>query len=170
VLPRTARAAFLISRPKAPKSDTSDRRLGRLRERYHRWVTDHNPSVSPDAGHGLLSSLAGTVTADGADLLGTREDAVPWLRTAGLLLDDAVISNSEHGALLRLRDALREVSDARAAGTAVPDAAARLTRALADGRLVVTVTSGGKAALASSARATYSNLVAAIAIAVAEAW
>lgn len=95
---------------------------------------------------------------------------MPWLRTAGLLSDDAVISNSEHGALLRLRDALREVMEARAAGTAVPDAAARLTRALADGRLVVTVTSAGKAVLASSARASYSNLVAAVAIAVAEAW
>jgi hypothetical protein len=133
-------------------------------------VTDHNPSVSPDAGQGLLSSLAGTLTAAGADLLATREEAVPWLRTAGLLPDDAAISNSEHAALLRLRDALREVMDARAAGTAVPDAAARLTRALADGRLVVTVTSAGKATLASSARATYSNLVAAIAIAVAETW
>ena len=133
-------------------------------------MTDHNPSVSPDTGHGLLASLAGTAAADGSDLLGTRDDAVPWLRAAGLLPDDAVISNSEHAALLRLRDALREVTQARAAGTAVPDAAARLTRALADGRLVVTVSSAGKAVLASSARATYSNLVAAIAIAVAEAW
>ena len=133
-------------------------------------MTDHNPSVSPDAGPGLLASLAATVTTDDRDLLGTREDAVPWLRAAGLLPDDAVISNSEHGALLRLRDALREVMDARAAGMAAPDTAARLTRALADGRLVVTVTSAGKAVLASSARASYSNVVAAIAIAVAEGW
>jgi hypothetical protein len=119
---------------------------------------------------GLIGSLARTVTADGTDLLGTREEAVPWLRTAGLLPDDAAISGSEHGALLRLRDALREVLAARASGAAAPDATARLTRALADGRLVVTVSPAGKAALASSARASYSNAVAAIAIAVAQAW
>jgi hypothetical protein len=95
---------------------------------------------------------------------------VTWLHSAGLLPDDAAISNSEHGALLRLRDALREVIDARAAGMAAPDAAARLTRGLADGRLVVTVSPAGQAVLASSARASYSNTVAAIAIAVAAAW
>jgi hypothetical protein len=118
----------------------------------------------------LIRSLARTVTADGTDLLGTREEAVPWLRAAGLLPGDAIISGSEHGALLRLRDALREVMAARTDGTAAPDAAARLTRALADGRLVVTVSTAGAAVLASSARASYSNAVAAIAIAVADAW
>ena len=95
---------------------------------------------------------------------------MPWLRAAGLLPDDAIISGSEHGALLRLRDALREVLAARAAGVAAPDATARLTRALADGRLIVTVSPAGAAALASSARASYSNAVAAIAIAVAGSW
>jgi hypothetical protein len=128
-------------------------------------TTDAEPG-----GQGLVGSLARTVTADGADLLGTREEAVPWLRAAGLLPDDAIISGSEHGALLRLRDALREVLAARAAGVAAPDATARLTRALADGRLIVTVSPAGAAALASSARASYSNAVAAIAIAVAESW
>jgi putative stress-induced transcription regulator len=130
-------------------------------------------SSTADAGPGrpgLLRSLASTVTSDGADLLGTREEAVPWLRAAGLLPDDAVISGSEHGALLRLRDALRDVVAARASGAADPDATARLTRALADGRLVVTVSPAGTAVLASSARANYSNAVAAIAIAVAQAW
>jgi hypothetical protein len=137
-------------------------------------VTDHTPSVASASakpgGQGLIGSLAGTVTADGTDLLETREEAVSWLRTARLLPDDAVISGSEHGALLRLRDALREVLAARTSGAAAPDATARLTRALADGRLVVTVSTGGTAVLASSARASYSNAVAAIAIAVAEAW
>lgn len=137
-------------------------------------MTDHTHStVSANSAPGrpdLLGSLAGTVTADGTDLLGTREEAVPWLRAAGLLPDDAVISGSEHGALIRLRDALRDVLAARASGAADPDATARLTRALADGRLVVTVTPAGAAELASSARASYSNTVAAIAIAVATAW
>ena len=121
-------------------------------------------------GQRLLTSIAETVPATGADLLRTREEAVSWLRAAGLLADDAVISGSEHGALLRLRDALRDVIALRASGSADPDATARLTRALADGRLVVTISPAGAAALASSARASYSNVVAAIAIAVAEAW
>jgi len=121
-------------------------------------------------GEDLLRSLAGTMAADGADLLGTRESAVPWLRAAGLLPGDATLSGSEHGALLRLRDSLRDVLAARAAGRADEDAAARLARALADGRLVVTVAPDGAAGLASSARASYSNLVAAVAIAVAQAW
>lgn len=137
-------------------------------------MTDHTPPVASGSaalgGQALLESLAGTLTADGTDLLVTREEAVPWLRAAGLLPDDAVISGSEHGALLRLRDALRDVFAARASGAADPDATARLTRALADGRLVVTVSPAGTAVLASSARASYSNTVAAIAIAVAAAW
>jgi hypothetical protein len=130
-------------------------------------VSSSNADLAAD---GLLGSLAGTVTDDGTDLLGTREEAVPWLRAARLLPEDAIISGSEHGALLRLRDALRDVLAARASGVAAPDATARLTRALADGRLVVTVSPAGAAVLASSARASYSNTVAAIAIAVAEAW
>ena len=131
-------------------------------------MTNHTPPAaaagSALGGENLLRSLAGT------DMLAARESAVPWLRTAGLLPGDAALSGSEHGALLRLRDALRDVLAARTSGAADPDATARLTRALADGRLVVTVSLAGTAELASSARASYSNAVAAIAIAVAAAW
>ncbi len=137
-------------------------------------MTDHTPSVAAGdsalGGEDLLRSLSGTVTADGTDLLGTRDSAVPWLRSARLLPGDATLSGSEHGALLRLRDSLRDVLAVRAAGGRDEDAAARLARALADGRLVVTVAPDGAAGLASSARASYSNLVAAVAIAVAQAW
>ena len=117
----------------------------------------------------LITSLADTTRAS-ADPLATREDAVGWLRAAGLLpAEDATLSGSEHGALLRLRDSLRDVLAARSERRPDADAAARLTRALADGRLIVTVDPAGTAGLASSARAVYSNLVAAIAIAVARA-
>lgn len=137
-------------------------------------MTNHTPPVTATGsalrGEDLLRTLAGTASADGTDHLGTRESAVPWLRTAGLLPGDAILSGSEHGALLRLRDSLREMLAARAAGSADSGAAARLERALADGRLVVTVAPDGAAGLASSARASYSNLVAAVAIAVAQAW
>lgn len=117
----------------------------------------------------LIQSLADTARpAD--DLLGDRDDAAAWLRTARLLPPDAGLSGSEHNALLRLRGALRDVMTARANARADADAAIRLTRALADGRLVVTVDPAGTSGLASSARASYSNLVAVIAIAVAEAF
>jgi hypothetical protein len=137
-------------------------------------VTTHTPSVAPGGdgpgGEALLRSLAETRTADGTDLLATRDKAVSWLSEAGLLAPDATLSGSEHGALLRLRDAVRDTIAVRAAFQPDPGVAARLTRALADGRLVVTVEPTGKAALASSARASYSNAVAAVAIAVATAW
>jgi len=119
----------------------------------------------------LITSLADT-TRSSADPLATREDAAGWLRATGLLPaddDDAKLSGSEHGALLRLRDSLRDVLAARSERRPDADAAARLTRALADGRLVVTIDPAGTAGLASSARAVYSNLVAAIAIAIARA-
>jgi len=144
--------------------------------RYDRSVTvpdrSATPAGRPSAAEALtiITSLADTTRA-GADPLATREEAAGWLRAAGLFPADgeATLSGSEHNALLRLRDSLRDVLAARAAGRADEDAAARLTRALADGRLVVTIDPDGSAWLASSARAVYSNLVAAIAIAVAEA-
>ena len=117
----------------------------------------------------LIQSIADTAgPAD--DLLGDRDDAAAWLRMAGLLPPDAGLSSSEHNALLRLRDALRDVLSARADGRLDAAAANRLTRALADGRLVVTLDPAGTSGLASSARASYSSLAAEIAIAVAEAF
>ena len=117
----------------------------------------------------LAQSLAESVSGPDGDLLAERESAVSWLRAASLLADDTELTNSEHAALLRLRGALRDVRSARASEREDPEAADRLSRALADGRLVVTVTPAGTARLASSARAPYSSVVAAIAIAIAEA-
>jgi hypothetical protein len=129
--------------------------------RYDRSVTTPAPN--------LIRSLADTARS-GADPLASRDEAVAWLRAAGLLPTDGdtTLTGSEHGALLRLRDSLRDVLVARADRRPDADAAARLTRALADGRLVVTIDAGGASGLASSARATYSNLVAAIAISTAD--
>jgi len=115
----------------------------------------------------LVQSLANTLSP-GNDVLGTREEATAWLRTAALLPDEAGVSNSEHAALLRLRDSVRDVLVAHTGGQPDDDAAARLTRALADGRVVVTVDPASVVHLASAARASYPNLVAVIAVAVAE--
>jgi hypothetical protein len=140
--------------------------------RYYPTVTTPNLSV-PDASEALriLQSFANTVTAEpDADVLATRERAIPWLRAQRLMPADAVLTGSEHGALLRLRDALRDALAAHADGSgADPEIAARLTRALADGRLVVTITDAGPVKLATAARSVYPSIVAAIAVAIAEA-
>jgi predicted RNA-binding Zn ribbon-like protein len=117
----------------------------------------------------LIQSFANTVgPGPDVDLLRTREEAAAWLRSAELLPADAGLSNGEHAALLRLRESIRDVLAAHAAGRQDAAAAARLTRALADGRLVLTVDPGSAAVLASAARASYPNLVALVAIAIAE--
>jgi hypothetical protein len=147
------------------------------RDRYDRMVTSRDPSVPAEGGDLaadpllLLRTLVNTMSAgENEDLLADRDDAAAWLRTARLLAADAGLSGSEHGALLRLRDSLRDVMAARAAGRQDAGAASRLTRALADGRLVVTLDPAGTSGLASSARASYSSLVAVLAIAVAQAF
>jgi predicted RNA-binding Zn ribbon-like protein len=121
--------------------------------------------LAPDPLH-LVQSLANTLRPE-TDVLATREEATAWLRAAALLPGDTGLSNSEHAALLRLRDSLRDVLVTHTGGQP-DDAAARLTRALADGRVVVTVDPASAVRLASAARASYPNLVAAIAVAVAE--
>ena len=86
----------------------------------------------------MIQAFANTLGGSpGADQLGTREEAAAWLRAAGLLPAEAGLSNSEHAALL------------------------------ADGRLVLTVDPASAVELASAARASYPNLVAVVAIAVA---
>jgi predicted RNA-binding Zn ribbon-like protein len=116
----------------------------------------------------LVQSFANTLGAAGGDLLAAREQAAAWLRGAGLMTADAVVTGSEHGALLRLRDALRDALAEHAAGRADADTAARLTRGLADGRLVTTITPDGAVKLATAARSVYPSIVAAIAVAIAE--
>ena len=118
----------------------------------------------------LVQSFVNTLSADpDPDLLQTREQAVAWLRTVALLPAEASLTSSEHGALLRLRESISDVLAAHTGSREDAAAAARLTRALADGRLVLTVDPASTVVLASAARASYPNLVAAIAIAIAEA-
>ena len=118
----------------------------------------------------LVQSFANTLSAEpGADLLGTREQAAAWLRAAALLPAEAGLSNSEHAALLRLRESVRAVLAAHRERREDPEAAARLTKALAEGRLVVTVDATSTVRLASAARASYASVVAAIAVAIADA-
>jgi len=130
---------------------------------YHRIVSE--AVVNPTQ---LLQSFASTLSGD-KDLLQAREDAAAWLHSAALLPDDMGLSNSEHAALLRLRTAIVDVLAAHASGQPDDEAATRLTRALADGRLVLTAGPGGTVKLASAARSSYPSVVAAFAVAIAEA-
>jgi hypothetical protein len=115
----------------------------------------------------LIQSFANTLSAD-TDLLRIREEAAAWLHAAALLPAEAGLTNSEHAALLRLRECLRAVLAAHADGREDPDAAARLTRTLAEGRLVVTVDPASTVRLASAARSSYPSVVAGIAVAIAD--
>jgi len=131
---------------------------------YHRIV----PSTDSSPLH-LVQSFANTAgTGPETDLLNTREQATTWLRSVGLLPAGTGLTNSEHAALLRLRDALRDVLVARAARREDAEAAGRLTKALAEGRLVVTVDPAATVRLASAARSIYPRAVAAIATAIAD--
>jgi predicted RNA-binding Zn ribbon-like protein len=130
---------------------------------YYRIV----PAPDPDPLH-LLQLFANTLsTEQDTDLLRTREEAAAWLGTAGLLPAGAGLSGPDYSALLRLRDSLRDVLAAHTDGRADAAAAARLTKALADGRLVLTVAPASTVDLASAARASYSGVVAAVAVAIA---
>ena len=117
----------------------------------------------------LIQSFAGTGSQPDADLLGTREEAVGWLRKEGLLAADGGLTNSEYNALIRLRQALRDVLAAHARGREDADAAGRLTKGLADGRLVVTVDPAATVELTTAARASYPTIVASLAVALARA-
>src|SRR5205085_1037245 len=102
----------------------------------------------------LVQSFANTHGADpDMDPLRTREEAAAWLRTAELLPAEAGLTNSEHSALLRLRESVSEVLAAHTEGREDAEAAARLTKALMDGRLVLTVDPASTVRLSSAARA-----------------
>ena len=126
-------------------------------------------SASPADPLNLIRSFTGTRGPNPAlDKLQARDDAAAWLRGTGLLAADAGLSNSEHAALIRLRDAARDVLAAQAGHREDPDAAARLTRALAEGRLFVTVGPAGSVRLTTAARSSYPSVVAGIAVAIAD--
>ena len=127
----------------------------------------------PDPAPGplrLVQAFGNTLSAEpDADLLATREEAAAWLHAAALLPAESGLSNSEHAALLRLRQAVLDALAAHTDGREDAEATARLTRALAEGRLVVTVDAASMVTLASAARSSYPSVVAGIAVAIAEA-
>ncbi len=155
-----------------------------MTHRYHRSVSDPAPgplaliqsfvstlgpgSEAVEAPEAAEPSGAGSSGSAGSDPLGSRVEAASWLHAAGLLPAEAGLSNSEHSALLRMREALRDVIVAHAEGHPDEAAAERLTKALAEGRLVVIAEPAGTIHLASAARTSYPGLVASFAVAFAD--
>ena len=129
----------------------------------HQESRTQHPADLVDVGLALVQSFADTGELE------SREQAVAWLREQGLLAADAGLMNSEYNALVRLRQALLDVLAAQADGRPDPDAATRLTKGLADGRLVVTVDAAATVELTTAARASYPTIVAGLAVAIARA-
>jgi hypothetical protein len=135
----------------------------------HQESPSQHPADPVDEALALVQAFADTGEPQGPDALGTREEALAWLQEHGLLAADSGLMNSEYNALVRLRGALRDVLAAQANGHDDTDAAARLTRGLADGRLVVTVGPAATVELNTAARAAYPTIVASLAVAIARA-
>lgn len=118
----------------------------------------------------LVQVLVNTLNAEsGRDLLGTRADASQWLARAGLLPEGSALAAAERQALVEGREAIRAVLHAHTGGLSDPEAASRLSMALAPARLALTVDPAGDARLVSADHEPINRVIGHIAIAIAEA-
>lgn len=145
-------------------------------------MDDGNGGVLPTAGRDpgarapapgslrLVQALVNTLNAEsGRDLLGTQPDASRWLAEVGLLPAGTVLATAERQALVELREAVRGVLHAHTGRLPDPEAASRLSMALAPGRLALAVDPAGGARLVSADHEPISRVIGAVAIAIAEA-
>jgi len=92
----------------------------------------------------LVQALVNTLNAEaGRDLLGTAAEAVRWLTAARLMPAGSRLTGAEHGALVELREAIRHVLVGHTERRHDPEAASRLTTALAACRLTLAVDPAG---------------------------
>jgi predicted RNA-binding Zn ribbon-like protein len=118
----------------------------------------------------LIQALVNTLNAEtGRDLLGTAAEAARWLATARLMPASARLTGAQHGALLELREAIRQVLSGHAEHRDDPEAAGRLTMALACCRLALAVNPAGGVRLVSADHDSFSRVVGEIAMAIAAA-
>jgi len=118
----------------------------------------------------LVQALVNTLNAElGRDLLGTTADATRWLEAGGLLAADSPLTRAEHGALVELREAIRQVLGTHTEGRADAEAARRLSVALACSRLAPAIDPAGGVALVSADHDPWARVVGGVAIAIAEA-
>jgi predicted RNA-binding Zn ribbon-like protein len=149
---------------------------------YHIKVNEGNASELPTAGADpgsrppapgslrLIQALVNTLNAEtGRDLLGTAAEAARWLATARLMPASARLTGAQHGALLELREAIRQVLSGHAEHRDDPEAAGRLTMALACCRLALAVNPAEGVRLVSADHDPFSRVVGEIAVAIAVA-
>jgi predicted RNA-binding Zn ribbon-like protein len=118
----------------------------------------------------LIQALVNTLNAEtGRDLLGTAPEAGRWLTAAGLLPAGSVVTGVQRAALAELREATRQVLGGHIERREDPEAASRLTMALAPSRLTLAVDPAGGVRLVSADHDPFSRVIGAIAAAIAEA-
>jgi predicted RNA-binding Zn ribbon-like protein len=118
----------------------------------------------------LIQTLVNTVNAEtGRDLLGTAPEAARWLTAAGLLPAGSVVTGVQRAALAELREATRQVLRGHIERREDPEAASRLTMALAPSRLTLAVDPVGGVRLVSADHDPFSRVIGAVAAAIAEA-
>jgi predicted RNA-binding Zn ribbon-like protein len=118
----------------------------------------------------LIQALVNTLNAEtGRDLLGTAPEAGRWLTAAGLLPGGSVVTGVQRAALAELREATRQVLGSHVERREDPEAAGRLTMALAPSRLTLAVDPAGGVRLVSADHDPFSRVIGAVAAAIAEA-
>ena len=118
----------------------------------------------------LVQTLVNTLNAEyGRDLLGTPAGAARWLGAVGLLPGGSGLTGAQHAALLELREATRQVLSGHIDRRDDPEAASRLTMALAPCRLTLAVDPSGGARLVSADHDPFSRAIGGVAAAIAEA-
>ena len=118
----------------------------------------------------LIQALVNTLNAEtGRDLLGTAPEAGRWLTAAGLLPGGSVVTGVQRAALAELREATRQVLGSHVERREDPEAAGRLTMALAPSRLTMAVDPAGGVRLVSADHDPFSRVIGAVAAAIAEA-
>ena len=118
----------------------------------------------------LIQALVNTWNAEtGRDLLGTAPEASQWLITARLLPDRFALTGVQRAALVELREATRQVLSGHIERREDPEAASRLTMALAPSRLTLAVEPVGGVRLVSADHDPFSRVIGAVAAAIAEA-
>jgi predicted RNA-binding Zn ribbon-like protein len=118
----------------------------------------------------LIQALVNTLNAEtGRDLLGTAPEAARWLTTAGLLPAGSALTGVQQAALLELREATRQVLGGHTEGREDPEAASRLTMALAPCRLTLAVDPAGGVRLVSADHDSFRRVIGGVAAAIAEA-
>jgi predicted RNA-binding Zn ribbon-like protein len=118
----------------------------------------------------LVQALVNTLNAEtGRDLLGTPAEADRWLAAGRLMPGGSPLSGAEHAALLELREATRQVLSGHIDRGDDPEAASRLTIALAPCRLTLAVDPGGEARLVSADHDPFRRAIGVVSVAIAEA-